>query len=428
MRLLVLAVGSQGDVRPFAALGAGLAGHGHSVTIATHEAFREVARTAGLGFSIVRGNPMDIVQGEAGQAWLASMDHPARFLRTTSRIAAGILDTLNDDALAAARDCDALIYSLPLSLSGHTIAEARGIPGIPAALYPLHPTRAFPSILTPGLPPLGGLANRVSAAAVVQAFWLMFRQHQNRWRRQRAGLPRLALRPPLAALARRRVPVLYGFSPSLIPVPSDWRRTARVCGYWFLDSPPGWEPPADLLSFLGRGPAPVYVGFGSMASSDPGRMADIVLEALARAGQRAILASGWGGLRQAHLPSTVMAVDYVPHDWLFTRVSAAVHHGGAGTTAAALRAGIPSAIVPFFADPFFWGRRLHAMGLSPQPIPRSALSSLRLARAVIRLGSDAGMRARCRSAGEAIRAERGVAVAAETVDRYLRSVIPARIH
>ena len=428
MKILLLAAGSQGDVRPFAALGSGLARLGHQVSLATHEAFRGIATDAGVGFSLVRGNPMDIVQGEAGQAWLSSMDNPLRFLRTTSRIAGEIIQTLNDDAWAAAQGCDALIYSLPLSLSGHTIADALGIPGIPAALYPLHPTRVFPSIMTPNLPRMGGGANWLSGFLVMQAFWLMFRSHQNRWRKSRLGLGPLPRRAPFEDLRRLGVPCLYGFSPSLIPVPDDWRGAGTVCGYWFLEPDRAWSPPSDLVEFLEDGPPPLYVGFGSMASEDPGRTAAVVLDALQQAGQRAVLASGWGGLRGSGLPPTVKAVEFVPHDWLFSRVSGAVHHGGAGTTAAALRAGIPSVIVPFFADQFFWAARLNALGMSPPGVPQKELTAEKLAGAIRAIMETADMRDRCGKISQAIRSENGVQTAASAADRYLRSVIPARIH
>jgi sterol 3beta-glucosyltransferase len=179
---------------------------------------------------------------------------------------------------------------------------------------------------------------------------------------------------------------------------------------------------------MGQDPPPLYVGFGSMASENPERMTGIVLEAIRRTGQRAILASGWGGLRGSALPPSVHAVDFVPHDWLFPRVAGAIHHGGAGTTAAALRAGVPSFIVPFFADQFFWGNRLHEMGLSPAPVAHRALSVDALASAIETMVSSHDMRARCRATAKAIESERGVENAAAAVERYLRSVIRQRIH
>ena len=429
MKILLLAVGSDGDVRPFTALGTGLAALGHEVALASFEAFRGVAAKAGIGFSPIRGNPMELVHGEAAQAWLSSMNSPLRFLATTSRMLGDLLDSLNDDVLAAAKNCDCLICSLPLCLMGQAIADALGIVAIPAGLYPMHPTRAFPFVLTPTLPRLGGIVNLLSGSITVEAFWLTYRHHLDKWRKKRLGLSSLPLRfPYFSSWARAGVPVLYGFSPSVIPRPSDWKGSGIVCGYWFLDADSGWSPPASLLDFLKDGPAPVYVGFGSMASEDPEHTAEIVLEVLRRNDLRAVLASGWGGYHGSRHPPSVFPLEYVPHDWLFQHVIGAVHHGGAGTTAATIRAGIPSVVVPFFADQFFWGSRLNAMGLAPAPVAHRALTVEALDRAVKEMVGSPDMRARCAAAAKAIASERGVENAAAAADRYLLSVIRQRIH
>ncbi len=366
---------------------------------------------------------MQIVQGETGQAWLASMDKPIRFMASISSLARDLLDSLNDDAWKACQGCDAVIYSLPLSISGHTMADALGVPGIPAALYPLHATWAFPSIMTPQLPVKGRSLNRLSALAVQQIYWHVFRAHQNRWRKTRLSLPALPRRAPFGAMRKQGVPVLYGYSPTVIPVPEDWHSTYRVCGYWFPKPLGAWTPSPALVDFLSAGPLPLYIGFGSMASADPARTTGIVLEALRVTGHRAILASGWGGLHAGALPDAVLPVESVPHEWLFPRVAAAVHHGGAGTTAAALRAGIPSVVVPFFADQFFWGVRLNELGVAPKPISQKNLTAKGLAEAILAVTSSEAVRDRCREIGARIGQENGVEVAVGVVDRYLRPSI-----
>jgi sterol 3beta-glucosyltransferase len=186
--------------------------------------------------------------------------------------------------------------------------------------------------------------------------------------------------PPLSS--RQRYPVLYGYSPAVLPKPEDWDDSLHVTGYWFLDSPSDWQPPAALVDFLKAGPPPVYAGFGSMAGSDPDALSAMVVEALARVKQRGILASGWGGLAHANLPDHVIAVESVPHDWLFPQMAAVVHHGGAGTTATGLRVGVPSIVVPFLADQFFWGQRVAQLGVGSNPIPRQQLTVQRLAAAI----------------------------------------------
>jgi UDP:flavonoid glycosyltransferase YjiC (YdhE family) len=167
------------------------------------------------------------------------------------------------------------------------------------------------------------------------------------------------------------------------------------------------------VDFLQSGPPPVYIGFGSMAGRDPERRAEIALEALKRSGQRGVLLTGWGGLQPRDLPDDVYAVDSVPHDWLFPQMAAVVHHGGAGTTAAGLRAGTPTVIVPFFGDQPFWGRRVAELGVGPAPIPQKQLSVERLAAAIRTAAGDPAMRARAQELGRRIRQEDGVARAVE---------------
>ena len=419
MRIGIIAIGSQGDVRPFTALGAGLSAAGYEVRIISHASYETLARARGLEYAVVSGNPLEIVQGQGGQAWLESTNNSGRFMMRLFQIAGGIIDDLSRDMLEGARGCDLLIYSLPLSVMGYSVAEALAIPGIPASLYPLHPTTAYPSILTPGIPPRFGALNYLSSAAVAGAFWTIFRAYHNRFRRRELGLRGLGLRTPIAQTRKGRGLYLYGYSPSLLPPPPAWPDTLAVCGYWFLEEDAGYTPPPELSAFLEAGPPPLYVGFGSMASSDSGRLTTAVLEALRVTGRRAILARGWGGLTPDALPSSILQVDFVPHTWLFPRVAGAIHHGGAGTTAAAIRAGTPSIIVPFFADQFFWGRLVAARGLGSEPIPRDRLSAEALAEAIDSIAEGSGTSARCSRAAAQLGAEDGVGRAVEAVGSYL---------
>ncbi|WP_234031311.1 glycosyltransferase [Mycetocola zhujimingii] len=191
----------------------------------------------------------------------------------------------------------------------------------------------------------------------------------NRFRRERLGLPRMSrLSDYLTMRGGDRAPVLYPFSRHVVPVPSDYPATAHVTGYWFRETTSTWEPPRDLLGFLQAGRPIVYVGFGSMGfgakAEERGR---IVLHALREAGVRAVLATGWGSL--AAQSADDVFVDDVPHNWLFPRVDAVVHHGGSGTTAAGLRAGKPTLICPVLGDQPFWGRRVDELGVGPLPLP-----------------------------------------------------------
>jgi UDP:flavonoid glycosyltransferase YjiC (YdhE family) len=210
---------------------------------------------------------------------------------------------------------------------------------------------------------------------------------------------------------------VYGFSPSVIPKPADWGKNIQVTGYWFLDSESDWTPPTTLETFLQNGSPPLYIGFGSMTNRKPEETTDLVIQALAHTRQRAIIASGWSGMSKANLPDTVFMVESIPHAWLFPRVAAVVHHGGAGTTAAGLRAGIPSIITPFFGDQPFWGQRVADLGVGTQPIPRKKLTVDLLAQAIQTVVTDQPMRQRAAELGTHIRAEDGIGRVIEIVGK-----------
>jgi UDP:flavonoid glycosyltransferase YjiC (YdhE family) len=199
-----------------------------------------------------------------------------------------------------------------------------------------------------------------------------------------------------------------------------------VTGYWFLDRPDDWRPPAALVDFLADGRPPIYVGFGSMAPADAERLTALALDALARADQRAVLLAGWAGLGRTAASDRVLVVDAVPHDWLFPRVAAVVHHGGAGTTAAGLRAGVPAVVVPFFADQPFWGERVWRLGVGARPIQRKALTTEQLAAAIRHVVADRPTRERAAALGERVRAEDGVWTAVALFERHVGAPVGAR--
>ena len=227
---------------------------------------------------------------------------------------------------------------------------------------------------------------------------------------------------PFRELLRKRVPILSGYSQHVLPRPADCDALNHVTGFWFLDPPADWEPPADLVDFIGAGEPPVYIGFGSMGNRNPEQTTRLVLEALTLSGQRGILASGWGGLSQTDLPSTVHMVKSVPHSWLFPQIAAVVHHGGAGTTAAGLRAGVPSILTPFFGDQPFWGKRVAELGVGTAPISRKRLTAEKLAQVITQAVSDIGMRQRAADLGNNIRAEDGAKQAASLIRQLTEKV------
>jgi sterol 3beta-glucosyltransferase len=244
----------------------------------------------------------------------------------------------------------------------------------------------------------------------------------NRWRVEVLGLPPVPFGGPYGQIEREREIVLHGYSPSVVPRPPDWGEHVHVTGYWFLDRPDDWQPLNTLEAFLSSGPPPVYIGLGSMTGRDPEALTRLALGALRRTGQRGVLLAGWAGLGGIDLPEDVCLVDDVPHDWLFPRMAAVVHHGGAGTTGAGLRAGRPSILLPYFADQPFWGRVVHNLGAGPLPIPQKQLTEPRLAAAINRAVTSPGIHRRARTLGEQIRNEDGVGNAVEILSQRLENL------
>jgi UDP:flavonoid glycosyltransferase YjiC (YdhE family) len=289
-------------------------------------------------------------------------------------------------------------------LLGWQVADRLGVPLVRAYIEP-------PAWLMTRRPA------RHVAPAVRQAVWLAARPWINGVRRRALDAPPVALREPFAVLDRAGSLFLYAFSPAVLPVPGAGKG-ACVTGYWFLEEDADPAPPPGLQAFLDAGPPPVSVGFGTMIDTDPGGTVALVAEALRQAGQRGVL------IRGAHptltpLPPHLFAVDSISHAWLFPRCAAAVHYAPAGTTAAALRAGIPSVAVPQMPDQFQGARRLHELGVAPEPVARRQLTTEGLARAVRTAATDDGMRRRAAAIGDRIRAEDGVSTAARAFARHV---------
>jgi len=414
MRIAIIAPGSRGDVEPYVALGRGLVKAGHIVRLATHQDFAELVNAHGLEFWPITGSVQNIAQGMAalleGGSFLAILAQMAREARP------GALQ-LAEAALVACREADLLLAGVGGLFAGLALGEKLGLPLLQTYYIPFSPTAAYPSFLVPKPPAwFGGRLNRLSYHLARQMMWQAFRPADGLARRQALGLPQAPFWGPFDADCVRDMPVLYGYSPSVIPPPPDWGAHVHVTGYWFLDPADDWTPPPALAEFLESSPRPVYVGFGSMSNRKPEETADLILAALARTRQRAIILAGWGGLRRVAAPDSVFMLDAAPFSWLFPRVAAVVHHGGAGTTAAGLRAGAASVVIPFFGDQPYWGQRVAELGVGPAPIPRQRLTVARLAQALEEAVGNSQMRQRAAELGARIRAEDGIAAAVAVIE------------
>ncbi len=415
-RIVMLSVGSRGDLQPYVALGKGLIRAGYRVCLATHPPYRSFVERHGLEFAPLEGDPPRIIQDERAKAWLESGRNLFAAMRRMQSLFRDLYHQMFVDIWHACQGADAVIYA-PLAMPAYFAAEKLGIPHIAAPLIPLGRSREYPSISFPRTLPRW--LNPISHTLSEQIFWQAIRRPFNRAIQEVLGMSPLPLWGPYRRLYGESLPFLYGFSAHVFPRPADWPAHHHITGYWFLDHDPDWQPPADLVDFLEAGPPPVYVGFGSMVGRDPERTAEIVLAALRRSDQRGVLLRGWGGLQATDLPDDVIMVSDVPHDWLFPRMAAVVHHGGAGTTAAGLRAGVPTVVVPFFVDQPFWGERVHALGVGPRPILQKKLTVARLTEAIRQAVNDLAVRDRAAALGRRIRQEDGVKTAVRCVQSLL---------
>jgi sterol 3beta-glucosyltransferase len=409
MKVSVFAIGSRGDVQPPAALAARLVQRGHTVQLIAPAEFASLVEGRNFQFCGLDGNMHAMVQ-EA----LRSKNPFTLFGRVVEHLG-GFFARWTQEAYDYAKDADIIVGVGGGALGGASLAQKLNRPYAVAFLQPTVPTAEFPSPAFRPLP-LPGFLNKAEHWLALQGLWQIFRPIGNKVRRDVLGLGPVPFSPN-AILYRDGFPVLLAVSPSVFPPPPEWRGRADATGYWFLDSLTDYQPPADLTAFLAAGPPPVYFGFGSMILDDPKKTVAAILTAVKRVGCRAVISAGWAGLAPEHVTPDIYAGDNLPHDWLLPRMASVCHHGGAGTSAAAMRAGKPSIIVPFFADQPFFGWWLHKIGVGTAPIKQSQLTADRLEAAIRQTLTDQALRDNAERLGAKIRAEDGATRAAELIER-----------
>ncbi|TWP46687.1 glycosyltransferase family 1 protein [Lentzea tibetensis] len=400
MKIVIVAVGSRGDVAPLTGLAVRLRAEGHDVAIATQQPFEKLVRGCGLEFRLIPGD-MRAGLTSAGTGIKAAVD-----------LAAAVAADIGAGILQATEGADVLLLQRMALAHGHLVAQARGIRAVPVELCPSLPTEEFvlPSML--GLSgSLGRWGNRALAGAELR-LPTPFDGALKDFARS------LGLRPAGLGAIRRRIisgtgPVLHGYSPALSPRPADWRRGAEVVGNWWPVAEPGWQPSPELTAFLAGGPPPVYVGFGSMVGE---RLPELVLRAVRRAGVRAVVQRGWAELSVDS--DDVLTVDEVPHGWLFPRMAALVHHCGAGTTAAGVRAGKPVVGTPLLVDQPFWARTVLRAGVSPGWQPLRELTAEGLGDLISAAVTEPAYLHRAGALAARVRAEDGAGRTADLIRRF----------
>jgi len=410
MKITILTYGSRGDVQPFLALSLELRKRGHSVRLAAPFRFKSFVEEHGIDFVPFAGDPEDLSRrlNNAGQNFV-------KLLHELTNHAIEVGADVWHQTQEACKDTDLIFHTFTHAVGAHTLAREKGIPDIHMQTFPVFtPTGDYPNVT---LPHLGTrFLNRLTHTLSLKITWWASQIGFARVR-HRAGLSKRRLYWPFEDDSdRSRTPILCAWSPSVLPPSNDWPPHVHVTGYYFLPEDRSYQPPGELLSFLEKGTRPVCITFGSMVHRDKERIDRIVREALKQSGNRGIILSGWSGVKH---PSSAELLyrEAAPHPWLLPHCKMVIHHGGAGTTAAGLRAGIPNIVIPFMADQPFWGRRVQAVGAGPKSVLVKNLSVENLTRAIVEAESDT-ICEHAQMIGQRIRNEDGVGEAVKWIERY----------
>ncbi|EFL29667.1 UDP-glucose:sterol glucosyltransferase [Streptomyces viridochromogenes DSM 40736] len=410
MRVVIMTAGSRGDVAPYTGLGAGLARSGYDVTLATHGLFEPLSAGSGVRFHATPVDPHAVLHSDHGRGLHASTTGLGKLLRAVA-MATSAAEEMTDSLVRAAHGADVVLAAGAVAPLGRAIAEGLKLPSLGLFLQPQHPTREF------GAPMLGGrslgfVGNHLGGLAVATAVDRVFTRALHRLR-TRHGMTLRGAAAARRAHERARWPVLHGFSELVVPRPGDWRPGLEIAGYWWPYDTRAL--PGELEDFLAAGPAPVFVGLGSATVPDPGRLSGEIVRALRAAGLRGVIQQGWAGL--AARDDDVITVGDVPHAPLFPRMAAVVHHAGAGTTAAVLRAGVPTVPVPVQFDAGFWAARLVELGAAPCAVPLRRLTADTLAPALRRAVRNPAHRDSAQALARRLAEEDGVAPVLAALDR-----------
>jgi sterol 3beta-glucosyltransferase len=411
-----LTIGSRGDVQPYIALGRGLQKEGHRVTIVTHEEYKEWVTGFGVDHRTAGGDPGALMKLSVEN----KMFSPQFFKESLSNFRTW-LDQLLVESWDQCQDADVLLES-PSAMAGVHIAEALHIPYFRTFTMPWTKTKEFPHAFL-GPPVESPTFNAASYVLFDNVFWTATSSQINRWRKHTLGIGHT----DMGHLAQSKIPFIYNFSPAVVPKPLDWGDATALSGYWFLDNPElNWTPPQTLIDWMAKarvdGKPIVYIGFGSITVPNPKLVTERIIRGVLKSGVRAIISKGWsarmskGGEDDVVFPEECYSLDKVPHDWLFPQIDAALHHGGAGTTGASLRAGIPTLIRPWFGDQFFWASRVQKLGAG---IKLNSLHSKEVSNALKKATADRVIKEKAASVGERIREENGVRTAINTIYTYL---------
>lgn len=381
--------------------------------LAAFQNYESFVTSHGLDYFPIRGDVSLVAGGESGKKAM-QVDNPLKLMISFNDLKDHLFD-LQQDFFNACRDSDVVVYH-PGAAIGYFAARHFNIPSVLATPFPMTATREYPALIFYDMPRFGKAFNFLSHKIFEQIMWMASSSPLKAYWKREFGTAPQGYSNPFSRQTTRRLPTIISCSKYVFHTPKDRPSNVHTTGYWFLDETADWSPTPELIEFLQNGSKPIYIGFGSMVGFDGAEPTTaLVIEALRMSGQRGVLATGWNGMSKLErLPENIFMLESVPHAWLFPRMAAVVHHGGAGTIAEGLRAGVPSVIVPHANDQYAWGRRVYELGVGAKPIPRKKLTAENLAKGIqSALMDDVNFAAR--DLGEKIRAEKGTENAAGVV-------------
>ncbi len=416
MQITIMAYGTRGDVQPALALGRALRAHGHQVRLLASAHFKDWIESFGLTAVPATVDIQALMTSGLGNEWAEVGNQPLKQMQVMKKLLDKNGPAMIHDAWRGVQGSDLIVSSFTSMNFAPAMAQVLRARHVVMLLQPpLFATRSGAATLSAPLPRHNSLVNYLFGKWVLEpVVWWTYGKIINQFRRETLGLPPQTARQNAADW--QTLPVLLGYSPQVVPPPADWPANVRTTGYWWLDDDGGWTAPARLLDFLAAGEPPVCIGFGSMGGHSRDIWQQTLLAAVSQSGRRAVLLAGWAGLGDQNLPPNVLALEAAPHTWLFPCTAAVVHHGGAGTTAAAFRAGAPQIVVPHLADQPFWGTRVEQLGVGPRAIPRPKITVNNLSAAIRTAASDDGMRQRATALRALIGQEDGVSAAAALLE------------
>ena len=413
MLITILTIGTRGDIQPFIVLGMELKKAGVRVRLVTFENFGDFVKGFGLEFHPISGDVSKVASSESVRGAMQA-DNPLKILLSFNTLKSYVFQ-LQKDFFEACKGSDAIVYH-PGAPIGYFIAQYLKIPSILAMPFPMTPTREYPALIFYDKSRLGKSFNYMTHKVFEQIMWMASSAPIKQFWKQKFGRVPQDFTTPFGRQTLPSQPTIVSCSNYVFPTPKDFPPHVHNTGYWFLDDDRDWTPPKDLLDFLNSGVPPVYVGFGSI--SDPAsanQTTELIIDALKRSGQRGILATGWNSMtKMKNLPGNIFVLESAPHSWLFPRMAAVVHHGGAGVTAAGFRTGVPGIVIPHSNDQFAWGRRVYELGVGAKPIPRKKLTSENLAVA-IQFALSKEVKDAAKELGRKIQGERGAESAARII-------------